>query len=96
MSIKKFLIGSTVLIIAEVYNLDGDLADSDSVTCTITDPSGTAALDAAAMTKTATGTYLTFFTPDTFTTGVWTVRVKTTDLDGETEIYSQDETTFSY
>ena len=95
MSIKvitDFLDSATVRIITYIKDDDGVLADPTSVTIDIYDPDGTLEVDAAAMSKSATGIYEYYYhkddTADPMEAGRWRGIVKAIDGAGASAIIS--------
>ena len=75
---KVFQIGETIPITVYTYNSDDELINQDFVVITINDSNGTEILEETAMINSATGTYMYNYNSSTSTTGIWTVKVKST------------------
>lgn len=77
----KFLAGATVRIHTEIYDIDDALVDpTTSVTITITDPTGTAAVTNGAMSTSSTGIYDYYYTSTVDVKyGTWRFVIKATD-----------------
>jgi len=80
-TLVKFQRPETIVAELEVRNAAGVLTDPGTVPkITITDPDGTVQVDAASMTKTATGLYEYYFTPEaTDPLGWYSVKYVVTD-----------------
>ena len=83
--IVEFIASATVRVVAYVYDDDDVLTDpATSITISIYDPDGTAQVDGAAMTKTATGVYEYYYqTTSSTDKGWWHGNVTVVDGEGE-------------
>jgi uncharacterized protein YfaS (alpha-2-macroglobulin family) len=81
---KSYQRGETVESYAEVKSQAGAYITPTSIKVTITDPNGTVQVDGVAMTESATGKYVHYYTlSSSATLGCWTGKVVETDGSGD-------------
>ena len=90
--VKLFQRGETIEVYAEVKSQAGTFVDPDAIDVTITDGSNVVRATNAAMTLSATGTYVYYYNlATTSTTGKWTARVRTLDGTGANAKWTIDD-----